>query len=257
MYIEYFQNGDTPRYDQFLATHRGRARNQMQALRIGDFMGVRYNIQSYADPFEIYNVAADPQQRNNLAADPASATLQQQMKDTVLRVRRPDANAPRPYDNAAVPAVNAMNTTSGVKWRALRQAVPWVANFDGTRPSASGIAARPDVAALPRKNDMAIEFSGYVQVPTDGAYTFHLTCDSGSLLRIHEATVIDADRTFRADGEVSGTINLQAGKHPFRLFYSYRKAGAPSLGLQWSGATMPRQDIAATAFSRDRDAMRK
>lgn len=257
MYIEYFQNATTPRYDEFLATHRGRVRNQMQALRIGDFMGVRYNIKSHADAFEIYNVASDPQQKINLAGDPAWATLQQQMHDTVLRVRRPDADAARPYDDAPVPSVNAANTANGVRWRALRQALPWVANLDGVKPSATGVAARPDVAVLPRKNDVAIEFSGYLQAPTAGQYTFHLTTDSGALLRIHEATLIDADWAYRAGNEASGTIHLQAGKHPFRLSYTRRKAGTPSLRLQWSGTGLPKQDIAATAYSHDTQFRRK
>ena len=251
VYIEYFEGAKTPAYEEFLPSHRGRVRRQMQALRIGDFMGVRYNIASHADPFEIYNVATDPQQKNNLASDSAWAALQQQMHDTVLRVRRPDAGAPRPYDDELMPAVNVGNTIGGVTWRAVNQALPWVANLDDVQPSATGICARPDLTVLPRRNDVGIEFSGYIQVPADGAYTFHLATDSGALLRIHEATVIDADGGYRAGSEAIGSIRLQAGHHPIRLFYARRQAGTPSLSLQWSSATLPREDIAATAFSHD------
>ncbi len=100
---------------------------------------------------------------------------------------------------------------------------------------------------------MGIAFSGYIQVPADGEYTFHLTTDTGAVLRIHEATVIDADRGYQAGSEVSGTIRLRAGKHPFRLFYARRQAGVPSplLRLQWSSDTVRRQDIATAAFSHD------
>ncbi len=141
VYIEYFERAKTPPYEEFLPIHRGRVRRQMQALRMGDFMGVRYDIQSHADPFEIYNVATDPQQKNNLAGDPTRAALQQQMKDTVLRVRRPDASAPRPYDDEPVPAAHPANTAAGVLWRAIEQPLPWVANLNGLKPSATGVCA--------------------------------------------------------------------------------------------------------------------
>ena len=251
VYIEYFERAKTPSYEEFLTIRRGRVRRQMQALRIGDFMGVRYDIKSHADLFEIYNVATDPQQKNNLAGDPARAALQQQMRDAVLRVRRPDASAPRPYDNELVPAVHPAKTTTGVLWRAVQQRLPWVANLDGLKPSVTGVCARPDVTAtgLPRAKDVGIAFSGYIQVPEYGQYTFHLSTDTGALLRIHEATVIDADRGYQAGSEASGTIRLRAGKHPFRL----SQAGPPSslLRLQWSSVNLRRQDIPAAAFSHD------
>ncbi|MDQ3815778.1 MAG: PA14 domain-containing protein, partial [Armatimonadota bacterium] len=130
-------------------------------------------------------------------------------------------------------------------------ALPWVADLSDMQSSAAGVCARPDVAVLPRQNDVAITFSGYIQVPEDGAYTFYLTTDSGALLRLHEATVIDADRGYQSGSEVLGTMRLQAGQHPFRLSYARRQAGTPPLNLQWSSATLLKQEIAATAFSHD------
>jgi len=61
IYIEYFVRGKTPDYPEFVESRRNRVRDQMQAIRIGDFMGVRYGIESPREPFEIYNVANDPQ----------------------------------------------------------------------------------------------------------------------------------------------------------------------------------------------------
>ena len=48
--------------------------------------------------------------------------------DTVLRLRRPDESAPRPYDDEFVPAVVAEKTQPGVEWRAFTQPLPWLAN---------------------------------------------------------------------------------------------------------------------------------
>ena len=110
VYVEYFQNGTTPEYKEFSPLHRGRKRNQMQLIRTGNYVGVRYDIQSAADNFEIYDVSKDPQEIHNLADEPGMDTLDVWMKAHVLQMRRPNASAPRPYDNEPVPAVGEVNT---------------------------------------------------------------------------------------------------------------------------------------------------
>lgn len=248
LYFEYAVAGKTPNYPEFAAAHRGRIRQQMQALRLGDYIGVRYNIQSHADPFEIYNILADPQEIHDLGHDPAHAVLQQQMHDMVLGLRRPDGEAPRPYDNELVPAVHPPHAAPGTAWRAVAQAAPWVAHFDDLPALATGISARP-AASVSKRPDVGILFSGYINVPTAGDYTFSLATDSGALLRLHEATVIDADFGYQPGTERSGTIRLQAGQHSFHLYYSRRAGHAPLLDLKWSHDGAPAQEIPAKAFS--------
>ena len=58
--MEYFQNGKTPDFDSFVPAHRGRKRGQMQIVRLDHYLGVRYNIKSADDDFEIYDVTKDP-----------------------------------------------------------------------------------------------------------------------------------------------------------------------------------------------------
>jgi arylsulfatase A-like enzyme len=251
VYIEYYQNGTTPSYSDFAPVHRGRRRNQMQAVRMGNHIGVRYNIASHADDFEIYNVLVDPQQTNNLAGIPANAELQQQMKERVLRVRRPNSSAARPYDSELVPAVAASPVTPGVEWQSFEGAFSWVPELTSLTASASGVTNQPTLNVRPRDNDIGLWFTGYLSVPADGDYTFSLAADTGALLRIHEATVLDADFGYTAGAEVTGSIKLKAGLHPFRLYYVRGTNGTPSLDLQWSGPGFTTQPIPASAFRRD------
>jgi hypothetical protein len=171
------------------------------------------------------------------------------MQDAVRTIRRPDESAKRPYDDELQPAERVEKTAPGVEWRAFEQPAPWVPRLDEMKSDSHGTQPRPDLAVSPRKNDVALLFTGYLEVPEDGAYTFHVTADTGALLRIHDATVIDADFGHAPGSEVSGAVRLQAGKHPFRLYYARRQAGTPQLALQWSRAALPKQDIPATAFS--------
>ncbi len=249
VYVEYFEGGTTPGYTEFQTARRGRDREQMQAIRLGDMIGVRYNVVSHADPFEIYNVVTDPKQTTNLAG--GNPALQQQMKDAVLRLRRPNASASRPYDSELIPPLTPFPTTNGVTWHAYAQAFPWVPKLDDLTPSSGGTLPRPGLSVRPRDNDFGLLFSGYVNAPADGDYTIFLNVDAGALLRIHEATVIDSDFGHVGGTEDSGTVRLKAGKHPFRLYYRRAASGTPALSLQWSGPGFTRQVIPDSAFFRD------
>lgn len=79
-------------------------------------------------------------------------------------------------------------------------------------------------------------------------YTFYLAADTDALLRIHGATVIDADFGYAGGQEVSDDIRLQAGLHPF--FYARRIDGTSSLTFSWSGPGIPKEAIPVAVFRR-------
>ncbi len=251
VYSEYFSTGKTPNYQEFAAERRDRVRNQMQTLRLGDYQGVRYDVKSASDNFEIYNVATDPGQRINLAARPEMVALQQQMKDTVLRLRRPDSGAVRPYDQELVPSVTVRSTEPGVQWAAYEGIFPWVPELTTLKPSSTGVTNHPTVGVRALDNNVGLLFTGYLNVPEDGDYTLYLTADTGALLRIHEATVIDADFGYVGNTKKSGTIRLRAGRHPFRLYYARKAKGVPILDFAWSGPGFEMQRVPDKAFSHD------
>ncbi len=246
IYVEYFEGGRTPNYQDFAPNHRGRLRQQMQAIRIGDYVGVRYDIQSQTNPFEIYRMPQDPKETNNLAT--AMPALERQMKTMSLQVRRPNDSAPRPYDNELVPAVPAVPVTNGVEWRAYEGNFPWVPDFETLKSVAVGTEAQPDLSQRTRDDDVGMFFTGNLNIPQDGDYTFYLEADTGALLRIHDATVIDADFGYRGGQEVSGSIRLQAGLHPFRLYYARRDKGTPALKFSWSGPGISKENIPDDVF---------
>jgi arylsulfatase A-like enzyme len=248
VYVEYFEHNRTPNYKEFAPAHRGRVRKQMQVIRLGDYLGVRYDIQSQADNFEIYNVPTDPEETNNLATQ--MPALEQRMKDMVLQVRRPNPSAPRPYDKELVPAVAVPALTAGLEWKAYTGHFPWVPDFEALTPTATGTALNLDVSKALPGDAAGVLFSGYLDVPKNGDYTFQLQTDTGALLRIHDAVVIDADFGYARGKEISATIKLQAGRHPFRLFYRHGAKAKPLLNLAWSGPGIEEQPIPNSAFER-------
>lgn len=248
VYMEYFEGGRTPDYAEFAPERRGRSRQQMQALYLDGYKGIRYDVTSATDRFEIYDTLTDPQETNNLALQPAFAALQQRMQDRVLQVRRPEASAPRPYDTAPMPASPRTGFTNGVVgYATFTGDWPWMPEFAGLTASTTGRVAGLDLAVRPRATHYGVAFTGYLSVPTEGDYTFYGASDAGMHFRIHDATVLDDDFK-RTGAEVSGTVRLAAGRHPVRLYYRHR-TGAEVLQLEYSGPGFDRHPVPREAFS--------
>ena len=92
---------------------------------------------------------------------------------------------------------------------------------------------------------------GYLKVPTDGTYQFTLNGNGTSLLRLHDATVID--RSYppiqpKGVNSVSGTVLLKAGYHPIRIYYHKEKEGKPVLNLSWQGPGIAEQPIPSASL---------
>jgi hypothetical protein len=252
VYVEYFNNGVTPGFAEFDPDHRNRKRNQMQMIRIGDYAGVRYNVQSHEDDFEIYNVVKDPGETTDLAQHPGMDSLQKRMKAKTLQVRRPEPSAPRPYDDELMPPVVLdKSARNGVKWSAYAGEFLWIPDMRVATPVASGRAEQTDINVFESKNNGALFFEGYLRIPEDGEYTFYLSADAGALLRIHEAMVIDADYGYVSGSERKGKVRLKAGLHPFRLCYMMKTEGKSWLNFQWEGPRIARQEIPLKIFCHD------
>ncbi|PWJ55933.1 arylsulfatase A-like enzyme [Dyadobacter jejuensis] len=235
VYIEYKQNGKTPSFEEFDTSHRNRKRNNMQKIRKGDYVGVRYNISTASDDFEIYDVVKDPQETKNLAGEPAFKKLQQEFKDEVLRIRRPDAEAPRPYDQDFVPALSIEPTKAGLQWSYFQGAYPWVSSNMSGKPSKKGILKSSDLSQVKMKEGMAV-VKGYIKVPADGNYRFSMEANGSFLMRIHDATVLDGSYKYQNGQALSGSVALKAGFHPVTLVYQHAESGQANGTLQWQQA---------------------
>ena len=252
VYVEYFQNGKTPSFDSFVPAHRGRKRGQMQIVRLDEYLGVRYNIASANDPFEIYNVKTDPQEAHNLAGEPELAGLQQKLKDAALRQRMPSATAARPYDITPVPALEEARVAGGIKWYGFSGDWPWLPKFDAMTPSAMGETSQPGLRAVPLAKCNGVLFRGLLNVPATGAYSFYVTSDGPSFLRIHNCQVVDGDFGHAAGDTAEGKILLAKGLHPFRLYYAHKSgASEPQLRFECAGPTMNRQVVSAAMLGHD------
>jgi hexosaminidase len=120
--------------------------------------------------------------------------------------------------------VEIENLKSGLKFK----------YFEGEFESAKKIIGKHKTTGvlkkliLPRKtlkHFFGLKYSGYINIPADGYYTFYLKSSDGSVLYIANQLVVDNDGC-QFNGEKQGNIALKKGLHPVKLDYfqaKYRK----------------------------------
>ena len=240
VYIEYVNDTKTPGYNDFEEIRRNKGRGQMQLMRLGDYIGVRYSIQSHTDDFEIYNVVKDPKQSKNLAS--SMPQLQQQFKDRVLQLRMPDEDAKRPYDKNMIPGLKQMPLQKGVVWKEFKGDYEWVPQTVRLQPARMGLMPKEELFNMQHSNASVITYEGIIRVPGDGEYSFFINTNGKAFLRIHDASVIDADYNYQPGSEKEGKIRLKAGLHPFKLTV-LQNQNNHQLTLQWSSAKFSKRPL--------------
>jgi PA14 domain/Glycosyl hydrolases family 2, TIM barrel domain len=99
-----------------------------------------------------------------------------------------------------------------------------------------------------RDDDFAMRFTGYIYVPANGTYFFYTDSDDGSQLYINNTLVVDNDGLHGMDGDVEGSIVLQAGKHLIVVDY-FEAAGGEDLKVSYAGPTINKQIVPGNVLS--------
>ena len=251
VYIEYFERGKTPDFPEFLPEpSRSHSGSRCSFCAWATIWACAIMLPTRPTILKSTTSWPTPRKAPTWRPTQPSRSCSGASRRSVLQMRRPNASAPRPYDQELVPAANPSKVMPGVEWRTFETPLPWVAKLEDLKASAQGDAPRPDNSLLPATKRGGALFTGFIKVPADGAYTFEVAADGGALLRIHEATVIDADYGYKGGTEASGGIRLKAGLHPFRLYYWRGETDSPSLSFKWSSAAEPKREVPATALFR-------
>ncbi|WP_236620994.1 sulfatase-like hydrolase/transferase [Rhodopirellula sallentina] len=231
VYIEYQNGSKTADYKDFLASRRDRPRKEMQVIRMDgsdgkSYKGVRYNIKSADDDFEIYDVESDVDEASNLAGtSEAVKQLQSRMKAKVLQVHSPNESAIRPYDKAAIPASEQAPAGYQVHRFALPGNVSYVPTATGESDPVSSdvIEDAQGKQTFTAPGPGIYEIRGAMALDEVGTYAIHVESESACFMRLHESHAIDLQESGQA---TSAKRILAAGKHPIVLTIRVEKQGA-------------------------------
>ncbi|MBD2752274.1 PA14 domain-containing protein [Spirosoma validum] len=145
-------------------------------------------------------------------------------------------------------ADNPANTTVGLDYSYYEGNWSSLPDFNALSPVKTGISSTPTLAVRNREDNFGLRFTGYINVPTDGVYSFYTSSDDGSKLFIGTTEVVNNDGG-HAEQERSGTIGLKAGVHAITILY-YEGPGDQALTVRYAGPGLGKQVIPASAFWR-------
>jgi len=122
--------------------------------------------------------------------------------------------------------------------------------IDSSEPSYRGTSI-PAVgwwkAAAPAGQPFGAVFSAFFYAKEDGEYVFTLDSDTGAMLFLHDIRVINEPLKNPA-GQFTGSVRLQAGWHPLRLYYRHAGDAAPQLNLSCQNGNAGAYPLTAEVF---------
>ena len=116
------------------------------------------------------------------------------------------------------PAVKAQATTPGTSYTYYVGEFQSVNDLKHAKVIGRGVMPEPAINGATQPDHFGYIFTGIMEVPEDGVYTFATRSDDGSVLYIDGVKVVDNDLSHAAI-RATGKIALRKGYHHYRLEY--------------------------------------
>ena len=143
-------------------------------------------------------------------------------------------------------AVHLLIKRPGLMLRSYEGEFDALPDFSSLTSGPTVTVEKIDLSTKPRDENFAMLFTGFIEVPESGIYTFYLDSDDGSRFLVGNEVLIDNDGLHSAI-EKSGAIALAKGLHPIAIEY-FEKTGQDDLILQWSGPSFEKQPVESVLF---------
>jgi len=138
-------------------------------------------------------------------------------------------------------AVLISNVKPGLDYDYYERFFVQATDMELVKPLSSGITADFNFRMARVPNYFGIWFKGYVKIPADGIYTFHLSSNDGSYLCLDGKELIENDGN-HGTIEEPGSIGLKAGYHSIEVKYM-QCGGGKSLTVGWEGPGISRRTL--------------
>ncbi|WP_418696290.1 GH92 family glycosyl hydrolase [Bacteroides sp.] len=115
-------------------------------------------------------------------------------------------------------ALQVHPTQNGTSYKYYEGMYQKVADVEKNPLVETGILPEPSIKGARQEDHFGYIFSGLINVPEDGVYTFQTRSDDGSVLYIDNELVVNNDGSHAAI-PATGLIALKKGFHPYTLYY--------------------------------------
>lgn len=182
-----------------------------------------YRAESSAGPYSIIYTAA----ANKVAYLDSGLNASTTYYYRIQSINKYGASGFHPNESGGF-VYNAYNTATNIT------SLP---DFNTLTSVKTGISSNVTLDVRQKDDAFALKFSGFINIPTTGSYTFYTNSDDGSKLYIgtfSEANLVVSNNHQNGPVEKSGTKTLTAGKYPIHVTY-FDRSGNHSLSTSYAG----------------------
>ena len=135
---------------------------------------------------------------------------------------------------------------AGLEYKYYEDKYDLLPDFDGLKEKETGTIEKFTLDKKKREENYGFKFSGFIDIATEGNYSFYTSSDDGSRLYIGPYEVVDNDG-LHGQVEVKGEIKLKPGKHAISVHF-FQQGGGAGLDVLYEGPKVAKQSIPANVL---------
>lgn len=145
-------------------------------------------------------------------------------------------------------AISISNLKPGIAYKYYEGDWNQLPNFQTVKALKRGTIRKFDFSPRVEEEQFAFEYTGYINIPDNGAYRFYTSSDDGSQLFINDQLIVDNDG-LHGMVEKNGLVALEKGYHKIRVTF-FEKGGGDGLIVSWKGSNIPQNEIPSEVLFR-------
>ncbi len=138
--------------------------------------------------------------------------------------------------------VNSPTVLTGLNYAHYHGTWSVLPNFSTLTPVTTGTVTNFSLTPRTQNDNFGFVFTGFLQIPTTGSYTFYLTSDDGSKLWVDNVLRVNHDGLHGSTEMPGAPATLTAGFYPIRVEF-FEAGGGESLTVSWQGPGISKQAI--------------
>ena len=127
--------------------------------------------------------------------------------------------------------------------------------LDSQTPIKTGTLTNFGLTQRQREENYAFRFTGYIDIPKTGEYTFYIHADFDTRLQIGEQQIAARGGGDHTSPEAVGTAMLAEGLHPLLVEYLHGSTPVAMLEISWQGPDIAKVQIPPERLYRDPSGM--
>ena len=116
------------------------------------------------------------------------------------------------------PALKLIGLKNGCRYTYHQGVFAWAADVKKSPVKGSGVMEAPSIKDAPDEDHFGYIFTGYIDIPEDGIWSFALRSDDGAILEMDGKLVVNNDGSHSAI-TTTGRVPLLKGLHAYKLVY--------------------------------------